>query len=90
MIPAQTLYPRTGDKNTIYLNQAITNPAITVGDYTMYHEFEYDPVLFEKKNVLYQYPINHDRLKIGNGAIIGTRGGDNGRAAVYDCRRRTG
>lgn len=65
MIPAQTLYPRTGDKNTIYLNQAITNPAITVGDYTMYHEFEYDPVLFEKKNVLYQYPINHDRLKIG-------------------------
>ena len=65
MIPAQTLYPRTGDTNTIYLNQAITNPAITVGDYTMYHEFEYDPVLFEKKNVLYQYPINHDRLKIG-------------------------
>lgn len=65
MIPAQTLYPRTGDTNTIYLNQAITNPAITVGDYTMYHEFEYDPELFEKKNVLYQYPINHDRLKIG-------------------------
>ena len=29
-------------------------------------------------------------VKIGNGAIIGTRGGDNGRAAVYDCRRRTG
>ena len=23
MIPAQTLYTRTGDKNTIYLNQAI-------------------------------------------------------------------
>ena len=31
----------------------------------MYHEFAYDPRLFETNNVLYQYPINHDRLIIG-------------------------
>ena len=31
----------------------------------MYHEFAYDPRLFETNNVLYQYPINRDRLIIG-------------------------
>ena len=64
-IPEQKLYPRTGDLHTIYLQHAIENPNIQVGAYTMYHEFAYDPTLFEKNNVLYQYPINHDRLIIG-------------------------
>ena len=31
----------------------------------MYNDFVDDPVLFEKNNVLYQYPINHDKLVIG-------------------------
>ena len=49
----------------IYLKNVITNPNITVGDYTMYNDFTGDPALFEKNNVLYQYPVNHDRLLIG-------------------------
>ena len=53
------IYPRTGDKQTIYLKDVITNPNIMVGEYTMYHDFV-DPTAFEKKNVLYHYPINHD------------------------------
>ncbi|MBS6340974.1 MAG: CatB-related O-acetyltransferase [Eubacterium limosum] len=64
-IPEKKIYPRTGDRQTIYLKDAITNPDITVGDYTMYNDFTKDPILFEKNNVLYQYPINHDRLVIG-------------------------
>lgn len=64
-IPENVLYPRTGDTQTIYLKQAITNPNITVGDYTMYHDFVHDPTQFEHNNVLYHYPINHDKLMIG-------------------------
>ena len=36
-----------------------------MGDYTMYNDFVNDPTLFEKNNVLYHYPINHDKLYIG-------------------------
>ena len=59
------IYPRTNDFQTIYLNTVIKNPAIIVGDYTIYNDFVNDPVLFEKNNVLYHYPINKDRLIIG-------------------------
>ena len=31
----------------------------------MYNDFVYDPRQFEKNNVLYHYPINHDKLIIG-------------------------
>ena len=31
----------------------------------MYNDFVNDPTLFEKNNVLYHYPINHDKLQIG-------------------------
>lgn len=64
-IPEKKVYPRTGDKETIYLKNVITNPNIIVGDYTMYNDFVNDPTLFEKNNVLYHYPINHDKLVIG-------------------------
>ena len=64
-IPQNKIYPRTGDKETIYLKNVITNPNIVVGDYTMYNDFVNDPVLFEKNNVLYHYTINHDKLIIG-------------------------
>lgn len=64
-IPVKQIYPRTGDKETIYLKHVITNPNITVGDFTMYNDFVNDPTLFEKNNVLYHYPINHDKLRIG-------------------------
>lgn len=64
-IPVKQIYPRTGDKETIYLKHVITNPNITVGDFKMYSDFVNDPTLFENNNVLYHYPINHDKLQIG-------------------------
>lgn len=64
-IPVKHIYPHTGDKETIYLKHVITNPNITVGDFTMYNDFVNDPTLFEKNNVLYHYPINDDKLQIG-------------------------
>ncbi|MPM08315.1 Virginiamycin A acetyltransferase [bioreactor metagenome] len=64
-IPADKIYPRTKDYETVYLKNVITNPNIIVGDYTMYNDFVFDPTQFEKNNVLYHYPINHDRLIIG-------------------------
>lgn len=64
-IPDGKVYPRTNDTNTIYLKSVITNPNISVGDYTIYHDFAFDPRDFETNNVLYHYTINHDRLLIG-------------------------
>ncbi|HJF07179.1 MAG TPA: CatB-related O-acetyltransferase [Phocaeicola coprocola] len=59
------IYPRTEDKETVYLKNVVTDPSIIVGDFTMYNDFVNDPQQFEKNNVLYHYPINHDKLKIG-------------------------
>lgn len=59
------IYPRSGDKETVYLKQVISNPNISVGEFTMYNDFVNDPMQFERNNVLYQYPINHDTLIIG-------------------------
>ena len=64
-IPEKEIYPRTGDRQTIYLRPVITNPSITVGEYTMYNDFVHDPTEFQTNNVLYHYPINGDKLKIG-------------------------
>ena len=65
MADSKSIYPRTGDRQTVYLKNVITRPDIEIGDYTMYHDFADDPVKFEQNNVLYQYPVNHDRLIIG-------------------------
>ena len=59
------IYPRPGDKATVYLKNVITNPAIQVGDFTMYHDFRNDPRAFQENNVLYHYPVNGDRLVMG-------------------------
>ncbi|MBT9775658.1 acetyltransferase [Clostridium sp. MCC353] len=64
-IPANAIYPRTIDRETVYLKNVITGPNIIVGEYTMYNDFVNDPTLFEKNNVLYHYPINRDKLIIG-------------------------
>jgi len=64
-IPDKTIYPRTNDFSTVYLKEVVTNPNIIVGDYTMYNDFTCDPAEFEKNNVLYQYPVNKDKLIIG-------------------------
>lgn len=60
----QKIYPRSKDRETIYLKSVISNPNIIVGDYTMYNDFLEEPREFEKNNVLYQYPINQDKLII--------------------------
>ena len=65
-IPAEKIYPRKGDTQTVYLKAVVQNPNISVGAYTMYNDFQKNPMDFEKNNVLYQYPVNHDRLFIGN------------------------
>lgn len=64
-ISAEKVYPRTGDGETVYLTNVVSDPMIEVGDYTIYNDFVHDPREFEKNNVLYHYPVNHDRLLIG-------------------------
>ena len=59
------IYPRPGDLQTVYLKDVVTGPNIEIGDYTMYNDFERDPRDFERNNVLYHYPINGDKLRIG-------------------------
>lgn len=62
---AQKIYPRTGDTQIVYLKNVIDNPNIQIGDFTIYNDFVQDPRAFQFNNVLYHYPINHDRLLIG-------------------------
>ena len=64
-ISKNRIYPRTGDTETVYLKNVITNPNIEIGDYTMYNDFAHNPCDFQKNNVLYHYSVNHDRLLIG-------------------------
>ncbi|WP_418991971.1 CatB-related O-acetyltransferase [Alistipes sp.] len=59
------IYPRTNDRQTVYLGAVVDNPLIEVGDYTIYNDFVNDPTQFERNNVLYHYPINGDRLVFG-------------------------
>lgn len=59
------IYPRIGDAETVYLKNVVTGPNIEIGDYTMYNDYVHDPRDFEKNNVLYHYPVNGDKLKIG-------------------------
>ena len=59
------IYPRVGDRETVYLKNVINDASITVGNYTMYNDFVHDPREFQFNNVLYHYYINKDRLVIG-------------------------
>ena len=59
------IYPRTGDRDTVYLRNVIQDPSISVGEFTIYNDFVHDPRRFEQNNVLYHYPVNGDRLIIG-------------------------
>jgi virginiamycin A acetyltransferase len=59
------LFPRQGDKNTVYLKSLVKSEFIEIGDYSFYYDIE-NAQDFEKKCVLYHYPyVNNDRLKIG-------------------------
>lgn len=64
MADTKKIYPRTGDKQTVYLKNVITTPNTEVGDYTMYNDFFNDSRKFEQNNVLYHYPVNKDKLII--------------------------
>ncbi|MDO5557976.1 MAG: CatB-related O-acetyltransferase [Oscillospiraceae bacterium] len=64
-VSEKIIYPRSGDRQTVYLKNVIKDPSVTVGEYTMYNDFVNNPEDFEKNNVLYHYPINHDKLIIG-------------------------
>ena len=61
----KTIYPRPYDHQIVYLKNVVSNPNIQIGDYTIYNDFVHDPKDFERNNVLYMYPINHDHLIIG-------------------------
>lgn len=61
----EKIYPRSQDRETVYLKNVVNNPNIIIGDYTIYNDFVRDPRDFARNNVLYQYPINKDRLIIG-------------------------
>lgn len=63
-VPAK-VYPRSGDRETVYLKQVVDDANISIGEYTMYNDFVHDPREFQRRNVLYHYPVNHDRLVIG-------------------------
>ncbi len=78
------IYPRTGDTQTVYLKSVVKRPTIEVGDYTIYNDFANNPLDFEKNNVLYHYPINHDRLIIGKFCSIAC-----GAKFVFNCANHT-
>ena len=65
MIPQWKIYPRSQGHSTVYLQNVVTDPSISVGDYTIYDDFVHDPRDFQRNNVLYHYPVNHERLVIG-------------------------
>lgn len=78
------IYPRTGDKQTVYLNAVIKDPQIAVGNYTIYNDFVADLLLFEKNNVLYHYPIHRERLIIGKFCSIAC-----GTKFLFNCANHT-
>lgn len=79
-----TIYPRTGNTQTVYLKSVVTRPTIEVGDFTIYNDFVNDPRDFEKNNVLYHYPINNDMLIIGKFCSIAC-----GVKFIFNCANHT-
>ena len=62
---ANKIYPRMNDNTICYLKNIVKSPNVIIGDFTFYNDFVDDPKDFERRHVLYHYPINHDRLIIG-------------------------
>lgn len=78
------IYPRTGDKQAVYLNAVVKDPHIVVGDYTIYNDFVADPLQFEKNNVLYHYPVHQEKLVIGKFCSIAC-----GTKFLFNCANHT-
>jgi len=64
LINSNQIYPVECDKNICFLKSIVKNPNIIIDDYTFYHDTN-NPCNFEQNNVLYHYPCNNDKLKIG-------------------------
>lgn len=62
---SKRVYPRTGDLQSVYLKNVVDDPSIEIGAFTFYNDFVHDPRDFQRNNVLYHYPINGDKLRIG-------------------------
>lgn len=62
---SKRVYPRTGDLQSVYLKNVVDSPSIEIGAFTFYNDFVHDPRDFQRNNVLYHYPINGDKLRIG-------------------------
>ena len=62
----------------------INDLQIEVGDYTIYNDFVADPLLFEKNNVLYHYPIHQEKLIIGKFCSIAC-----GTKFLFNCANHT-
>ena len=78
------IYPRSGDNQTVYLKSVITRQNIEVGDFTIYNDFVANPLLFEKNNVLYHYPIHREKLIIGKFCSIAC-----GTKFLFNCANHT-
>lgn len=78
------IYPRTGDRQTVYLNAVVDDSQIEIGDYTIYNDFVSDPLQFQKNNVLYHYPIHEERLIIGKFCSIAC-----GAKFLFNCANHT-
>ena len=65
MISQWKIYLRSQGHSTVYLQNVVTDPSITVGAYTTYDDFVRDPRDFQKNNVLYHYAVNREKLVIG-------------------------
>ena len=68
-------YPRTNDRQTVYLNTVIGNPMIEVGDYTIYNDFRERPDAIRKEQR--PVPLPRQRRPAGD------------RQVLFDSVRRT-
>jgi virginiamycin A acetyltransferase len=62
----------------------VKDPQLEIGDYTIYNDFVSDPLLFEKNNILYHYPINNEKLVIGKFCSIAC-----GAKFIFNCANHT-
>lgn len=61
----QRIYPMDNEPSVVYLKNVIDDPEIEVGAHTYYHDPFHDPRDFAKNNILYHFPGNGDKIKIG-------------------------
>lgn len=64
------LYPCEKYDHICFIKNAVTHPAIRIGDYTYYSDLVHNPADFEKNNVLYLDELCQDKLIIGKYCTI--------------------